>query len=469
MIQIHKLIFLVIMELLTIAPLYYGLNSKTKKKLTSEQVCRLILLSGAILRIFYIMYSPAQDRQHDVFQVLKNGHFDYIEYLLENKHLPDFSPKNKWQFYQPPLHHIICAVFIGLIQKIGISDRITQIELLQTLPCAYSIIFNIIAYKTLKNMKLKEVSIETSLLFITFYPMLIILSGSLNNDMLSSLFGMLAIYCTINWIETKKISDIIKIALSIGLGMMTKLSVGLLAPSIAAVFLYVLIKNNKIYKKLITQFFTFGLICIPIGMFWYVRNYIKFKIPLNYIPSPVKTDPEPITETYLKRFLDFTIETPFVQMINDNINCMRNDVNPLILLCKTAMFDEVVSDTGTLKNIAILLFTVCLLITILFTILFFYIMFKRNSIKHEYKMLITLISVVIIINELIFCYNYPFICTANMRYCIPLIFVQGFIIASVQDQPENKIINSTIKNLITVFCILSITYHSLLMFTISIV
>ena len=243
MIQIHKLIFLVIMELLTIAPLYYGLNSKTKKKLTSEQVCRLILLSGAILRIFYIMYSPAQDRQHDVFQVLKNGHFDYIEYLLENKHLPDFSPKNKWQFYQPPLHHIICAVFIGLIQKIGISDRITQIELLQTLPCAYSIIFNIIAYKTLKNMKLKEVSIETSLLFITFYPMLIILSGSLNNDMLSSLFGMLAIYCTINWIETKKISDIIKIALSIGLGMMTKLSVGLLAPSIAAVFLYVLIKN----------------------------------------------------------------------------------------------------------------------------------------------------------------------------------------------------------------------------------
>ena len=60
-----------------------------------------------------------------------------------------------------------------------------------------------------------------------------------------------------------------------GLGMITKLTVGLLAPAMAAVFLTVLIKKRAEWKKLIPQFIVFGVICVPIGLSWTIRNAVK--------------------------------------------------------------------------------------------------------------------------------------------------------------------------------------------------
>ncbi|CAG9701839.1 hypothetical protein CNEO_10310 [Clostridium neonatale] len=43
--------------------------------------------------------------QHDVN--LKCGHMEYIKYIVSNNSLPEV---NTYQFYHPPLHHIIAAI-----------------------------------------------------------------------------------------------------------------------------------------------------------------------------------------------------------------------------------------------------------------------------------------------------------------------------------------------------------------------
>lgn len=62
------------------------------------------------------------------------------------------------------------------------------------------------------------------------------------------------------------------ISLCVGLGMMTKLSVWMVAPAIAFVFLYVFFKNLKDFKKYLVQFLCFGVVCAPLALWWQVRN-----------------------------------------------------------------------------------------------------------------------------------------------------------------------------------------------------
>ena len=142
-------------------------------------------------------------------------------------------------------------------------------------------------------------------------------------------------------IDLTSLLDIIFIAFSIGLGMFTKLTVGLIAPAVAAVFLVILIKNPKNFKKLILQFVTFGIICIPIGLFWSIRNFVKYDIPLGYVPALSENSGQYIDKSPLKRFFDFSlyqISSPFTQWEWDGAN--YNEFNPVIALMKNAMFDE---------------------------------------------------------------------------------------------------------------------------------
>ena len=68
----------------------------------------LILTAGFLLKLVYVLYTGIGTRQHDVhsFTDSTNGHAGYIRYLYTYGHLPDFDPRQEFQFYHPPLHHM---------------------------------------------------------------------------------------------------------------------------------------------------------------------------------------------------------------------------------------------------------------------------------------------------------------------------------------------------------------------------
>ncbi len=411
-------------------PAFVYLYLKKKNKADTAAVCRLILISGIILRVLYICYTSVYIRQHDVedFSLVDDGHAAYILYLMNNKCLPEINPDSVWQFYHPPLHHIICALFLSALNRLSVPPDPVGYELLQVLPCLYSFLFCILSYKTLELFGINGKALCYSTAFVTFHPTLILLSGSINNDMLAALLSMSAIYFTVKWSKDKKLSDIIFTAFCIGFGMASKLTAGLVAPAVALVFLYVFIKNIKEYKRLILQFVLFGIICIPIGLFFPIRNYVKFGLPFNYVPMLSDSDPQHIDKPFFERLLNFSLyqfSSPFIQWGSDT--ALYNEFNPTIALWKTAAFD---GDTFFHNNIAfqavcVILFFCTAFLSVYSAYLLVKNAIKRSCVNTEHQLLITALSLTIYINYLIFCKDYPHVCTQNMRYCVPLIFTQA--------------------------------------------
>ena len=444
-------------------PAFAFIYLKIKKKDKPADICKLILLCGLILRVLYICYTSVYTRQHDVenFDLQDDGHATYILFLLYNKRFPEIDPNTCWQFYHPPLPHILSAALLWVLSKFGVPFRAAAYELLQLLPCLYSFLFCILSYKALVLLGVKDKALCYSTAFVTFHPTLILMSGSINNDMLAAMMAMASVYFTIRWSESKKLSDIVFIAFSIGFGMASKLTAGLVAPAVALVFLYVFIRNIKEFKRFILQFLIFGIICIPIGLFYPVRNYIEFGLPINFVPKLSEYSSQYIDKGVFARLLDFSpyqFSSPFIQWGGDGMP--YNEFNPTIALWKTAAFDgdTFFTNSPTMQAVCVILFFSLVILSCYSAYLFIKLMIKKDSLKIEHKILIAVLSLTFYINYLVFCINFPHVCTENMRYCVPLIFTQAALFGCVKKSKPKE-------NAIMIFCVSSLLVYTVLQLT----
>lgn len=70
-----------------------------RRRLGTKQLIFLIAAAGFILRLGYIAYTSYDYRQHDSYGLDSgSGHLAYMLYLFDNLQLPDFDPRNIWQF-----------------------------------------------------------------------------------------------------------------------------------------------------------------------------------------------------------------------------------------------------------------------------------------------------------------------------------------------------------------------------------
>jgi len=218
------------------------------KKLTTQNVILLLFAAGFILRLDYVLYTKLAEtsriRQHDVYDFGSGkGHAGYIEFFYENGFkLPDFNPTTKSQFYHPPLNHFIAALWMRLLTTFGASYS-RAVSSIQFLPLFYSSCCMIVCERIFSKLKIEGLGKILAVSIVAFHPTMILLSGSINNDCLALLFTMLAVYYTVVWYDDPTNRNILMLALSIGLGMSTKLSAALVSIPIAAVFLMKLIKQ----------------------------------------------------------------------------------------------------------------------------------------------------------------------------------------------------------------------------------
>lgn len=464
-----------LMTLLMFSPLVFGVFLKKKKLLNDKAVCCLIILSGVVLRLIYITYTPITVRQHDVEAFFEggSGHAGYIEYIYNNHSLPDFDPRDKWQFYHPPLHHILCAVWLTIFNFFGISPQSGGAESLRFLTVIYSSVLCFFSYKIFDRLNLRSVGLYAATALVTFHPTLIILSGSINNDILAAMLSVMAIYFTVKWSQDRKLLDIVMLALSFGLGMFTKLSAGLLAPAIAAVFLIVFIKNIKDFKKYIIQFAVFAVVCCPLGLYWSVSNYIKYGMPLNYVPKISEDSWQHLDVSPLKRLTDWSLyqfSSPFTQW--EGRGGAYNEFNPFIALLKNSMFDEETffGESVTLQSFCTALFIVNIVIVAFSLIAMVMFIVRSKELKAEIKALLGLIFFVVFGNYIIFCINYPHICTQNTRYCVPLIITGAAFIGMFLNGAEKsksklcKRSAGVLAKCSALFCLLSVFVYTAMLY-----
>lgn len=408
---------------------------------------------GLVMRFCYVLTLYLPQNQHDVFSFFTEHprHSTYIKYIYENWSLPTITSSSNEvfsiglsQYYHPPLHHFLAAVWMKFQTLCGVT-MYAAYENVQYLTMTYSALMMVVGYKLLKEFKLKGAALYTAFAVLAFHPTFYIFAGSVNNDPLTTLFLFLAMLYTVRWYRNKSYKNTIILALAIGLGMLTKLSGAMIAFGTGFVFLYALFTKSTggfiaNFKALWRKFVLFAAICFPLGLWWPVRCYIKYGMPLGFVPALGKN-----SDMYLGNYSVFERLTGagewHISNIYPNVGGTAADgsvgkfydygIAPYIV--KSSLFGEYFNKTnvGTMQNVFgyILFFSAIVLIIISLAGLFtgIYTAKKQNGTVEADNRLpfvfLIIYYVFLVGSYVIFCFNYPHTCTMDFRYIVPALLI----------------------------------------------
>nr|MCR5747977.1 glycosyltransferase family 39 protein [Lachnospiraceae bacterium] len=303
---------------------------------TSTKIILTVVSCIAVfLRAFYIYYTPSWIRQHDVVGFgTGDGQAAFIEYFYDGHLLLDFDPRGIWGFFQPPLHHMLSALWIHLQEFAGIAYD-SACENVQIIVFIYGVITLIFSYLILKYFDLEGVPLIISFAIAAVHPGFILMSGSVNNDMLAIMFSVITIWLGLKWNDHPGWGYTIALAFTIGLGMMTKLFAALVAPAIAVLFLVKWVKAGKTgILSYFIKYAVFLFICAPLGLWSPVRNLIKFGVPVSFTPEVG----EPVKASLIRRIFDIRTGKPFVYM--EKYGDPYNEFNIFLGMMKSSLFGD---------------------------------------------------------------------------------------------------------------------------------
>ena len=412
------------------------------KKSFKKNLIYLIYTTGIILRTIYICKTGINVRQHDVLKIDDAGHLGYIYTIFKTHHLP---LTNNWQFYHPPLWHFIGATWLHICSFFGINLDYS-LEGIQIISLLFSSYIILIVDKICLKLKLcdKDRNIVDTL--IAMHPFLIIMSGNINNDTLLIFLQFLIILLLFNYYENKNVKNIIYLAIVTGLSVMTKMNGALMAIPILFVFIKELIDIIKKDKSKIKFFFikmiVFGIISLPIGLWYQIRNLIMFSS--NKVPNPgdwLYTG----NNSFISRFFSLDIN----QLLN--FAKMDSDYNLPAFVIKSSLFGEFKYDN--IQIIAMVITTVNTLLILVSILYMIHYLYKR---KYNIYMNILLVTWVInIVSMIIFNIKYPYACSMDFRY-IAICLLPGIIfLCSINNNVKNKYMRWTIQYFIFLFIFLS--------------
>jgi hypothetical protein len=171
-------------------------------------------------------------------------HLKYIKYILTHHSLP--LPTSGWQMYQPPLFYLLSAVVIKLANLfLPLTKMIYAIKLIPFLSGLGQILISYFAARLV--FRDQPISQMIVIVFTALIPMNIYCSHYLSNESLSAFFIGLSLYLTLKIIIQKRssITTFWLLGMSIGMGLLTKITILLLIPVIFFVLAYSLLFEHR--------------------------------------------------------------------------------------------------------------------------------------------------------------------------------------------------------------------------------
>ena len=304
-----------IMAVLLACVLLFAAYMGATKRLNVRRIILLLLLIGFILRVGYMLYTPAATRQQDTYSQRFNGHEAYAWTLFTTGKLPT---TNDYQFYHPPLNALIQAGFMhfmqgltnGLTSLFGLGEYFSEKFLYakptyitdnerwflysscQILAVLYSFITCVVSLKILKMFSFSDKTHVLLAAFVILFPRNMQFSGMLNNDGVSFMFSILALYFALKWWKgNQSLLWILLCGGAVGLGMMAKFSSATVCLPIAGIFIYEFIrtlmkKDGSLgVGKMVLQYGLFLCVCAPLALWFQVYAYQRFGQELGYVFS----------------------------------------------------------------------------------------------------------------------------------------------------------------------------------------
>lgn len=441
---------------------------------------KITLGAGMLLRLIYVSFSTIYDRQHDIGMIklsaghpVTGGHLGYIQYIYENLRIPDVDPTGVYQFHHPPLHHFISALWMHLVSLF--TNRYDVIEeSMQVVPFVCSLITLVVIYFLLRELEIPSFPRSFVMLFMSVQPGLIILSGSVNNDCMGLMFTVLIIYYTVLWSKNPSLKNILLLAIFMGAGISTKQNVAQMAFPVALVFIYKFFKSEGEdelqTKNLIGEYLLFGVVSIPLGMWFYIRNLIKFNTSLLWVYElPEDSWQYTGNVPLVNRFL-----WPNVSEMIDNVKHFRIGCgyNVWMQIMRTSVLGEwdMADAPRIVKIIAVILMLSGAFLGVVSLICFVRaLILKRTTeslkVNTESKILLVSGYVITMMLYFIFVYRYPQQCSMDFRYItVVLVFLMiGF--ALDLSEIKNEIIKYIFKLSLGAYVVASLLMLSVWCFT----
>lgn len=456
-----------------------------------------LILAGVFLKCYYVRQTETWIRQHDVIGFgADEGHAPYIEYILNNKKLPDFDPTTRWAFFQPPLHHIISAVTMKISYAFGASDKRAQ-ENTQVPTCIYMIVLTFLsAYMFLKakglgrlsdsDFKNKSLSagMVTLLAVIGLHPMFILLAGSINNDTLGLFLSVVALVIGCAFYENASLINTVCLALVIGLAMISKLTGGLVAVPIAILMVIkffglagtlTVTKKGKastdsatdkpgigyFIKNYLFKASLFAVIVFPLGLSYSIYNKIRWGIPINYIPAVGERFPETVTMS--GRLFDVTTGSVYTYVTTRGDS--YDEYNIPLMIIKTSLFgDYNYSDVSRwMSPLSLILFVSALVLIVVAIIATVNITFSKTS-KTPLQWRIALFGTytVYLLAYLYFALSHRNFSAGDFRYAAICIVCEGIYTGLFVDKLKNNKIRYAISAVALVFAASAFMIYGLL-------
>ena len=439
------------------------------RKFTAKDLVTAVLAAGFVMRSVMVLFTPLNFWQHDVssFSPDQAGFHDtYILYIYNNFTIPDVDVRDYGQFYHPPLHYIVTALFFRLqnVLPVKFASNINGLKMLPMLWTSYLILF---AKKILEQLKIEGRALGLSLMLIVFCPQMIFLSIQVNNDALALMLFVCSVFLALKWYSKPEFTTILLLAISIGCAMMTKLSMGFVALPVAWIFAAKLIKNGK--KKageLIKQFAAFALAVFPLGLWFPLRNLIQYGVPMTYvyeIDSSANMDVwmySPIRRLLIPS--KEILSSPYLQQ-----GVEHNDFNIFLGLIKSGLFDDRTFENGYLTGIGMAMVVVSAIMVILFLISA--VIGGADRFKESGKKIfentegisLWILTAVLVISEIVFCFKHPVVCTEAFRYIAPVLVPAAFAGGSIMQKKGRtaKVCSACLGVLTVVFVLLVILFY----------
>lgn len=420
-------------------------------KITARDIVLLIMVLSFWTRLTVVLYTPVvHPFQHDMAYFTEDRfygtHDTYILYTLKNWKLPDVDVRDYAQFYQPPLHYFLAALVVKINSWIFPSQA-ENYEVIKIIPLFCSTASGLLIYKMIRYFRISGPGVVFTMCLSMFLPEFLMLSASVNNDAVSVFFSFLAFYYALLWYRSPKMRYILLTGAGIGLSMMGKLSGGLIAVPVALIFLVKLCyqlnekarsteescgRENIKLPHLIGQFLAFAGLTFPLGLWFPLRNLIRWGVPIGYVNTFNMTAQDDVSGySVLERVLlpakGLSAQVPFVLFNEDD-----KEHQIFLALCKTCLFDEKMFQQDsffmTTGSVMLLLFGIIAVISVVCLIVFLVVDIRRGTYRYEALAMMTLFLTEMT-SYVIFCLKYKAVSSMNMRYVVPVVIPLAYMLA----------------------------------------
>lgn len=400
------------------------MEEKENEASQEQQMVGLILIMGVIIRVTYMLYTPCDVRSHDLwdFDTASYGHAAYILNIMQEGHLPE---TNLIQFYQQPFFYLAGSVMSWFINGIlGTRDGYSLVDATKTVSCIASCISLLAARAIFEECGLTGRGLCRAMLILAFLPVYFLTGGGVAPDALAGMFMILACLYTIRWTKCRSWKNTVILALIYGCGMMTKISCATLALITAIVFIISLIRavREHSWKELVLKYIVFGMISLPLGLWYSIRNYILFAQPLNYVLELEKNNSLYTGNISIPQRL---LVVKLSNLLSDPYTKVRGDYNLPAYALKSSLFGEFYYNTWGWVSVLLLL-SAFLLAAFCTLAVIRCIVYQRQD---RWCRFMLLAAGIFYGSIAIFYLRYPFGCSMDFRYMlflpVPMAYLFG--------------------------------------------